>query len=153
MFICSITLTKERIALLLVICLVILLIAGVLVSSVRYDNFRSNKARIHFLKAYIPLVDDKPFSTETLTLPDRFDSLWESYEALQIEQGFSLVSYRGKQVTKYTYLLPDDPQNASPVYANLLVYRGKLIACDLTCPDFQSGWVKPLISSKKDVSL
>lgn len=146
MFICSVTLTKERIALLLAIALILLLISGVFLSPHSEETLRTNDDRRQFLQSHGITAEKKPYRTETLRLPQEFDSFFEEYEALQKKQGLSLLPYRGKSVKKYTYRILDNPDSEMPVYANLWIRGGKLVACDLACPDFHNGWVKPLLS-------
>ncbi len=145
MFICSVTLTKARIALILAIVLMLMLILGVFLSPRTENTFRTNGERKQFLESHGLAPDKTPYRTETLRLPQTLDSFLEEYEALQKSQGLSLLPYCGKTVKKYTYLILSYPNCDKPVYANLLVSGKKLVACDLTCPDFREGWVKPLL--------
>lgn len=55
---------------------------------------------------------------ETITLPQKFDSVYEGYNDLQKECGFDLASYRGKNLTLCTYRLsnyPGQPQAMADV--------------------------------------
>lgn len=149
MFICSVTLTKKHIALLLAFALGIMLIAGNLLSVGEKNVLHTNRERVEFLTGLGLSAETKPYYAETLRLPNEFDSFWEEYESLQKSQGLSLLSYRGKRIKKYTYSILSYPGTDMPVYANLFLSGGKLIACDITCPDFQNGWVKPLLSISK----
>lgn len=146
MFICSVTLTKKHIALLLALALGVLLIAGNLLTGGETNTMQTNRKRVEFLTTRGLEADKQPYYAETIRLPDEFDSFWEEYEGLQKSQGLSLIAYRGKRLKKYTYSIRSYPGTDLPVYVNLFLSKGHLVACDITCPDFQNGWVKPLFS-------
>ncbi len=143
MFIYSFTITKEKLAFLLAIILVFLLVCGVLVTFFQEDSLRTNRGRIAFLQAQGLSPAKTPYSVQTVTVPNPLDQFYEEYEIMQKKQGLSLLPYRGKTVKKYTYQITENTDK--PLYANLFLKGGKLIACDLTCPDFREGWVKPLL--------
>lgn len=147
MFIYSFTLTKEKLAFLLAIILIVLLVCGVLISFLQEDSLLTNRGRVAFLQSYGLSPIKSPYSIQTLTLPISFDQFYEEYEVLQKKQGLSLMPYQGKKVKKYTYQIIND--TAKPLFANLFLKGRKLIACDLTCPDFKEGWVKPLLPEKE----
>lgn len=150
MFIYSFTLTKEKLAFLLAIILICLLVCGVLVSFLQEDSLRTNRGRIVFLQSQGLSPSKKPYSVQTVTIPDDFDQFYEEYEVLQKKQGLSMLPYRGKKVKKYTYQITENTDK--PLYANLFLKGGKLIACDLTCPDFKEGWIKPLLPEQAEVA-
>lgn len=143
MFIYSVTMTKEKTVLLLAIFLILLFLTGLLtvVPTARKNNELERRL---YLEGCGIKTDTSPVCREKLKIPKNFDSMWEEYNHLQESQGFSLWEYRGKTVVKYTYSLPDDSESQKPLYANLLVWRDRVIAADITCPDFQNGFVKPL---------
>lgn len=146
MFICSVTLTKERIALLLALFLILLLVLGTLTSFLSAERLLTNQGRRQFLTDQGLHPAKSAYQIEAITLPTDFDTYLSDYEVLQQSQGLSLLPYGGKRVKKYTYRIAF-PDYDKPVYANLLLYRGVLIACDLTCPDFQDGWIRPLLQT------
>ncbi|MBP3448233.1 MAG: DUF4830 domain-containing protein [Clostridia bacterium] len=146
MFVWSVTITKEKIALLLAILLLFTLISGVCITFLREDSLRTNQGRIRFLEECGLLVESSPFSVQTFKIPKELDAFYSEYEALQNKQGLSLMPYRNQTVKKYTYPLVS--QDGSHVVANLFLKGGVLIACDLTCPDFKNGWIKPLLPEK-----
>lgn len=142
MFIWSVTLTKEKIALLLAVLLIFLLILGVCVSYFRQDSLRTNRGRINLLTSCGLSPDSSPLSVQSFKIPKEFDSFWNEYESLQQSQGLSLLPYRNKTIKKYTY--PVSLENKQTVYANLFLHGSKLVACDLCNPHLTEGWIKPL---------
>lgn len=147
MFIWSVTLTKEKIALLLAILLIFFLISGVCITYFQEDSLRTNGGRIHFLTSCGLSPDSSPLSIQSYKIPKEFDSFWNEYETLQQSQGLSLLPYRNQSVRKYTYLV--SLQNQQTLYANLFLHGSKLVACDLTNPHLTEGWVKPLLPQQK----
>ena len=147
MFIWSITLTKEKIALLLAVLLIFTLIAGICVTYLQEDSLRTNTGRIRLLARCGLSSDSSPVSVQSFKIPQEFDAFFREYEALQQKQGLSLLPYCKKTVKKYTYLVSEADQK--PLYANLFIKNGTLIACDLTCPDLTEGFVKPLLLHTK----
>ena len=66
------------------------------------------------------------------------------YNEIQKDQGLDLSKYAKKKVTRYTYTLKDYNEYDGEVYVNLLVYRGRVIGCDVSSAD-PEGFVEPLI--------
>ena len=147
MFIYSITLTKEKILLWLVLFLLLVLIAGTGISSFSADCYFTNASRRRFLLDAGWQTQSKAFSKETLTLPSKLDDFYIEYEALQNQQGLSLLPYLGKNVKKYTYRITNTPEDGQPAFANLLCYRGKLVACELVRPSLQAGSLSPILGA------
>ena len=68
----------------------------------------------------------------------------QGYNEIQKTQGLDLSRYRKKKVTRYTYEVTNYPDYAGTVYANLIVYRGRIVAADLSSAD-PSGFVRGVI--------
>lgn len=66
-----------------------------------------------------------------------------SYNELQKQQGLNLEKYKRKKVTRYTYVVTNYPDYTGVIYANILVYRGKVIAGDICTAD-SSGFTHGL---------
>lgn len=56
-------------------------------------------------------------------------------------QGLDLSKYKRKDVTRYTYKITNYPDYDGTVYANILVYRGKVIGGDICSADV-NGFVR-----------
>ena len=54
------------------------------------------------------------------------------YNTLQKAQGYDLSKFAGKTVMRYVYKVNNYPSSTEPVYATLLVYKGKVIGGDVT---------------------
>ena len=77
---------------------------------------------------------------ETVTVPETFDKVFAAYNELQKEQGLNLSKYRGKEVTRYTFRVTNYEGYEGKVFANVLVYRNRVIGGDVCSAD-TSGFV------------
>ncbi len=111
--------------------------------SVRYDGIRNESDRRAFLAAHGFEVTADAESTAEFTLPKALDAVLLGYNELQKAQGLDLGKYAGKAVTRYTYRIPSYEGYEGTVYANLIVYRNRVIAADLTGVG-EKGFVSPL---------
>ena len=87
-------------------------------------------------------VDPDSEESTAFRMPEDFDRVILGYNELQKKQGLDLSKYKNKRVTRYTYRVVGEDS-----YANLFVYRGKIVACDISSasPD---GYVLPLTMAK-----
>ncbi len=140
MFIYTTKLTKKKRAIGLVVLLVIA--AGIALLAFRgcdggEENTaasvqaRSNKQRVAYLESYGWVVEEEPVETQSVIIPRSFEGAYEEYLELQTSQGFELTPYAGTEVTRYTYHVLNHPCGSEAVYADLLVYRNKVIAGDV----------------------
>ncbi len=100
--------------------------------SVRYEGIRTETDRRAFLSAFGYEADENAKSTVEYTLPKALDAVLLGYNELQKEQGLDLGKYTGKTVTRYTYEIKNYEGYEGAVYANLIVYRNKIVGADLT---------------------
>jgi len=104
-----------------------------------FKNIQTNEDRIRFLKQYGWEVAPEAKEILEVTIPKEFDSVYEKYNQLQIGEGLDLKKYKGKSVKRYTYLVNNYEYNGS-VYANLIVYRDRVIGGDI-CSARLNGFV------------
>ena len=103
--------------------------------NITYSGVKTNEDRIKFLSQFGWTVESEPAEEAEVTIPSEFDRVMASYNELQKQQGLNLEKYRRKKVTRYTYVVT--------IYANILVYRGKVIAGDICTAD-SSGFTHGL---------
>lgn len=111
-----------------------------------YSGIKSEDDRVSFLSRYGWEVSGAPISEKTFTLPENFDRVLIGYNELQKEQGLDLSKYKKKKVTRYTYEITNYPDYEEKVYANLIIYKNKVISADICSAD-PDGFVHGL---KKD---
>lgn len=93
----------------------------------------TNEERVAYLESLGWDVDPEPVETLQFLLPDTLEEPYLSYNQLQLAQGFDLSQYTGKQVTRYTYTVTNDPRCAQGVQANLYVCEEVPVAGDILC--------------------
>ncbi len=111
--------------------------------SYNYDGVKTENDRIAFIKQFGWEVEEAPCQTQNVTIPGEFDKIYICYNELQRQQGLDLMRYKRKEVTRYTYKVTNYPDYNGTVYANIIVYRGRVVGCDLCSADV-SGFVSTL---------
>ena len=102
----------------------------------------SNPERILFLEQNGWQVEEEPVFIFSVRIPSDFDDVYRNYNQIQLEQGFDLSSYKGKEVERYQYKVMNYPNFTGEVRANLLVFHGKIVGgdiCSLTLDGFMHG--------------
>lgn len=109
-------------------------------AEISYDKVKSADDVGRFLSQFGWQTDGKPEEVETVTVPETFDKVFAAYNELQKEQGLNLSKYRGKEVTRYTFRVTNYEGYEGKVFANVLVYRNRVIGGDVCSAD-TSGFV------------
>lgn len=109
---------------------------------INYGGIKTNEDRVAFIKSFGIQIEETPIEEEAFTMPENFDRVILGYNELQKKQGLDLSKYAGKKVTRYTYKVTNY-ENDGEVYANLFVYRSKIVACDVSSAS-PTGFVTPL---------
>lgn len=151
MFVCSVKMSTLKFVGAIVLCLVVLLSIFMMadsneaatVETVSYEGIKTEEARRHFLEELGFQLADESAREGTLTLPKTLDRVLVGYNEIQKSQGFDLSKYCGKTITRYTYTVTNYPDYEGTVYANLLIYRGRVIGGDV-CSHESGGFVKGL---------
>ena len=113
---------------------------------IRYDKIKTNEDRVNFLAQFGWQVKGEPVESADITLPSEFDKIFAGYNEIQKRQGLDLSRYKNKTVTRYTYEVNNYEGEEGRVFANVIVYRGKVIAGDICSADvsgFIHGFEKP----------
>ena len=58
-----------------------------------------------------------------------------TYNEIQKQQGLDLTKYQKKTAKRYTYKVTNYPNYEGTVYANIIIYRDKVIAGDICSAD------------------
>ena len=104
-------------------------------ANVNFNKIKTNDDRIDFLEQFGWTVSEKPSDEEEVTIPDDFDKIMLSYNEFQRQMGLDLAKYKGKKVMRYTYEITNYPEYEGRVYANMLIYRNKVIGGDVCSAD------------------
>ena len=140
-----------------VIILTLLLLVGVLIFSpfgevavyaasekIEFGGMKTNDDRVNFIKGFGWEIDEVPIEEVTFSVPENFDRIIAGYSEIQKTQGLDLSKYKNKKVTRYTYNVKNYEEYDGSVVVNLIIYRGTVIACDISSLD-AGGFVLPLV--------
>lgn len=103
--------------------------------NISFDNVKSADDGIDFLKQYGWVTDETPIEECEITIPKEFDKVLSTYNEIQKQQGLDLTKYQRKITKRYTYKVTNYPNYEGTVYANIITYRGKVIAGDICSAD------------------
>ena len=120
--------------------------SGVTVSY-RYDKIKSADDAASFLSQFGWVADAGSVETREVTIPAEFDKVFAGYNELQRSQGLDLSKYKKKTVTRHTFTITNYDGYDGTVYANVLVYRSRVIGGDICSADvngFIHGFEKPV---------
>jgi len=102
---------------------------------VKYDGIKTNADRVEFLRSFGWEADPDAVESIEVTIPDEFDRIFTEYNEIQKRQGLDLSKYKRKNVTRYTYKITNYEGEEGTVYANILIYRNKVIGGDVCSAD------------------
>lgn len=92
----------------------------------------TNAERVAYLTSLGWEVAEEPVETLRLQLPQDFSGTeYESYQTLQLSQGFDLLPCAGQAVERYTYAVTNYPGRSDPVQLNLYCCGGVIVAGDV----------------------
>lgn len=112
-------------------------------SSANFSDIKSEEDRISFLESHGVKVKGNAIEEVPFVMPENFDRVMLGYNEIQKAQGLDLSKYSRKKVTRYTYEV-ESSEEEGIVYANLLIYRNRIIGCDISSAD-PNGFVKPIV--------
>lgn len=103
--------------------------------SITFDKIKSNDDRMQFIEQFGWKVESQPLEEAKITIPSEFDKVFIGYNELQKQQGLNLSKYKNKDMMRYTYIITNYPAYDGIVYANIVVYRNKVVAGDVCSAD------------------
>lgn len=104
------------------------------VSEEKFEGISSLEKRVEFLKNYGWEVEEEAHEVTDVTIPAEFDNVYKQYNELQKAEGLNLEDYAGVTATRYTYVVKNYDYDGT-VYANLLIYKDKVIGGDICSAD------------------
>ncbi len=105
-----------------------------------YDKVKNVGDAVDFLAQFGWTVNGAAAENVKVTIPAEFDKVFASYNQLQKEQGLDLSKYKKKELTRYTMEVTNYEGYDGKVFANVLVYRNKVVGGDICSAD-ASGFV------------
>ena len=103
--------------------------------TISYGKIKTNEDRLNFLKQFGWESLTDPTETEEVVIPSEFDKVFAGYNEIQKSQGLDLGKYKNKKMTRYTYEITNYAGYEGTVYANILVYKGKVVGGDICSAD------------------
>lgn len=108
----------------------------------------SEEMRVEYLKSMGWEVEEVS-TVQDIIIPAEFDSVYEVYNSIQIQQGFDLSEYQGKTVKQYVYQITNYSDSDSMV-ATLLIYEGSIIGGDVSSTE-KEGYMHRLQRSETQI--
>ncbi len=104
--------------------------------AVTYSGVKTDADRVAFLSSFgWQTTSEAPVGEVSFTMPEEFDRVLAGYNEIQKAQGLDLGRYKNKKVTRYTYEIANYEGYEGKVYANLIMYKNKIVAADITSAD------------------
>ena len=109
-------------------------------SEISYDGVKSAADAVNFLAQFGWTVNGGAAKSAKVTIPESFDKVFAAYNEIQRSQGLDLSKYKKKELTRYTFEVTNYEGHEGTVYANVLVYRNRVVGGDICSADL-SGFV------------
>ncbi len=101
----------------------------------QYEKVKTDDDVEKFLATFGWEVGATPSEVADVAIPAEFDKVFAAYNEIQKRQGLDLAKYRRKEVKRYTYEVLNYEGYEGKVYANVLVYRDRVIGGDICSAD------------------
>ncbi len=113
---------------------------------INYTGIKTDADRREFLSQFGWQVSGEAIEEKEVVIPSEFDKIFTGYNEIQKRQGLDLSDYKKKKVMRYTYEITNYDGEDGKVYANVIVYRNRVIGGDICSADvtgFIHGFEKP----------
>ncbi len=114
---------------------------AVSVAKYNFEKIKTPEDIEGFLAQFGWEFEKEPIEEVTMKIPQEFDKVMNAYNELQKNQGLDLSKYKGKQVTRYTYKITNYPDYTGTVFANVILYKNKVIGGDI-CSSDVTGFIQ-----------
>ena len=111
-------------------------------SAYSFSDVSTKEERLEFLSQFGILAAADSESAESFVIPEALDRVMLAYNEIQKAQGLDLSGYCRKKVQRYTYAVENYKQPGATVYANVIVYRHRVIGGDVSALG-EGGFVIP----------
>lgn len=112
----------------------------------KYDKVKNVSDAAGFLSQFGWTVNAATAEKADVSIPAEFDKIFAGYNEIQKSQGLDLSKYKKKDVVRYTFEVTNYEGHDGKVYANVLVYRNKVIGgdiCSASVDGFIHGFENP----------
>ena len=108
--------------------------------TINFEKIKTNENRLEFLSQFGWEAGKDAVEEVDVRIPSDFDKVMNAYNEVQKAQGLDLAKYKGKTATRYTYQITNYPDYDGTVYANIIVYKNRVIGGDI-CSSDVSGFI------------
>jgi hypothetical protein len=93
----------------------------------------THKQRMEFISQFGWEVNEEPVQVKEVIIPTEADDTYTAYNEIQKTQGFDLNNFAGERAKCWTYTVKnyEGYENQDCIYANILVYDGRIIGGDI----------------------
>lgn len=116
------------------VLLILLLIVGTSIGGLEAltaPAATNTEERLEFLHSCGWEADPDSETAQQIQIPERFTTVYENYNQLQLQQGYDLAKYAGESCTLYSYTVLNYPDSDQTVIADIYVYKGRIIGGDV----------------------
>nr|QGT51099.1 hypothetical protein Firmicute1046_1750 [uncultured Firmicutes bacterium] len=112
------------------------------------DN-ATNSLAISYIESQGWQVEQRPVEISHITLPEDFDIIYQTYNALQKESGFDLTAYKGQRLARYSYrVLNHEKSEQGEIRANVFVFQQQIVAADISAAS-AGGFMHPITDPRQ----
>jgi hypothetical protein len=104
-------------------------------SEVNFGGIKTKEDRLAFISGFGIQTTGEEMSG-SFVVPKSLDRVILGYNEIQKKQGLDVSKYTRKKIVRYTYEVTNF-NTEGKVYANLFIYRNRIIACDVSSIDGQ----------------
>ncbi len=108
----------------------------------RFSDISTKEDRLEFLSQFGIRASADSETEESFTMPETLDRVMLAYNEIQKAQGLDLSGYCKKKVQRYTYTVENYKDSGLAVFANVIVYRHRVIGGDISAAG-EGGFVLP----------
>ncbi len=103
-----------------------------------------NEKNLALIRSYGWEVREKPEEIIRLTIPEEFDVVCQTYDAIAKAAGFDFAAHKGAHATRYAYLVLNHKDSATAqIRADVFVTKDGIIAADI-CSLSAGGFLQPI---------
>ena len=142
-------LPKKRVLFVWIFVLAVLL-AAVVFRFEKNDDGISGKVSVtdsfsvaDYVASFGVLTDKESLVIDEVIIPNEFNEVYESYNAIQKQQGFDLEMYKGCTLSRYTLKVTNHSDKTKEVFVEVLTYNQNVVAADIYCTD-SDGFITAL---------
>lgn len=88
-----------------------------------------------YVASFGVLTDAQSLIIDEVIIPNEFNDVYESYNAIQKQQGFDLEAYKGLTLSRYTLRVTNYNDKSKEVFVEVLTYNQRVVAADIYCTD------------------